>query len=136
MPCHIGTSGWQYDHWKGPFYPKDRPEREFLDFYATYFSTVEINNSFYTLPTEKILRRWTDAVTEDFIFSVKANRYITHMKKLKDPEQSLHSFLKVIDIVGDHLGTVLFQLPPRWHKNTKRLEAFLAALPRHIRVAF
>lgn len=136
MPCHIGTSGWQYAHWKGPFYPGDCLQRNFLDYYATCFSTVEINNSFYKLPTKKNLCRWTDTVTEDFIFSVKASRYITHMKKLKDPGQSLSGFIKVIDILGDRAGVVLFQLPPRWHKNTERLKTFLSALPQHIRYAF
>jgi len=134
--CHIGTSGWHYKHWKGPFYPEDFSEREFLDFYSKRFSAVEINNSFYQLPDPGTLRQWHRTVHGDFIFAVKASRYITHMKKLKDPRKSLSNFLKVIDTLKDKLGPVLFQLPPRWHINAERLESFLNQLPREYPCAF
>ncbi|MBD3287877.1 DUF72 domain-containing protein, partial [candidate division KSB1 bacterium] len=84
---HIGTSGWNYNHWKGVFYPKDLPQKKWLEFYIEKFLSVEINNSFYKLPEKKTLKTWFDTVPDNFLFTFKANRYITHMKKLKDPEK-------------------------------------------------
>ena len=133
---HIGTSGWHYMHWKGPFYPKDIRPKDFLSYYVRCFSTAEINNSFYKLPEEKTLAAWHDAVPSHFIFSVKANRYITHMKKLKDPEESLSRFLDRVDTLGSKLGPILFQLPPNWNCNLNRLRAFLEALPKRYRSVF
>jgi uncharacterized protein YecE (DUF72 family) len=92
----IGSSGWYYEHWRGRFYPEDLSKDDFLTYYAKHFQTVEINNSFYQLPTKETLRQWRSKVPEDFIFSFKANRYITHMKKLKDPDASLSRMLEVI----------------------------------------
>ncbi len=132
---HIGTSGWHYDHWRGPFYPENLPPGEYLKFYRRFFHTVEINNSFYRLPTEKALLAWRAAVPPGFVFAVKGSRYITHMKKLKDPEASLATFLARIQLLGDRLGPVLFQLPPHWGYNEERLRAFLRALPRDFRYA-
>ena len=86
---YIGTSGWHYDHWEGQFYPTGLPHGDFLEYYAGHFGTAEVNNSFYRLPEEKTLIRWRDAVPKDFIFSDKASRYLTHMKKLKDPREPL-----------------------------------------------
>jgi uncharacterized protein YecE (DUF72 family) len=126
---HIGTSGWHYDHWRGPFYPKDLGRKGFLEFYARHFHTVEINNSFYKLPTERALSTWRDGVPPGFIFAVKGSRFITHMKKLKDPERSLAPFLERAALLKDKLGPILFQLPPGWHVNRERLAAFLTALP-------
>ena len=125
----IGTSGWYYDHWRGPFYPQDLSQEDFLPYYAEHFQTVEINNTFYQLPDEHTLLTWRDSVPQGFTFSVKASRYITHMKKLKDPEQSLTNFLERIDVLRDKLGPILFQLPPHWNANLQRLESFLKALP-------
>lgn len=133
---HIGTSGWHYEHWKGPFYPEDLSASRFLAYYTQYFQTAEINNTFYHLPTEKAMAEWRDKVPAGFIFAVKASRYITHMKKLKEPEKSLSVFLKRVEILGDKLGPILFQLPPYWHFNLERLKAFLEALPRDFRYAF
>ena len=133
---HIGTSGWHYKHWKGPFYPEEMDESEFLDFYANRFRTVEINNSFYNLPEAKTLRQWRDTVPEKFIFSVKASRYITHMKKLKDPKKSLSTLLKRLKSLGDKMGPILFQLPPKWNVNAERLKSFLDTLPEENRYAF
>jgi len=132
---HIGTSGWHYNHWSGPFYPEDLAKKEFLSFYQQHFRTVEINNSFYQLPSEKTLTEWRDSVPQGFIFAVKGSRYITHMKKLKDPDQSVPPLLERLQALGDRLGPILFQLPPRWHFNEERLEAFLESLPRDYRYA-
>ena len=136
VSCHIGTSGWHYEHWKGPFYPEDFSEKDFLSFYSNRFSSVEINNSFYHLPSEKTFRKWRDTVDNDFIFAVKASRYITHMKKLKDPQKSLTNFLSAVEGLKKKLGIVLFQLPPYWHKNEERLNSFLSKLPRKIKSAW
>jgi uncharacterized protein YecE (DUF72 family) len=130
---HIGTSGWHYDHWRGPFYPDGLCPEEFLRFYAHRFHSVEINNSFYRLPTEQALSTWRDTVSSSFIFAVKASRFITHMKKLKDPERSLAPFLERVALLHDKLGPILFQLPPRWQFNESRLGAFLTALPGTLR---
>ncbi|MHB9072542.1 MAG: DUF72 domain-containing protein [Desulfobaccales bacterium] len=128
-PIHIGTSGWHYRHWQGPFYPETLGTEGFLEFYARHFHTVEINNSFYQLPTERALSTWRDSVPPGFIFAVKGSRFITHMKKLKDPERSLAPFLEKVALLKDKLGPILFQLPPGWHFNRERLAAFLTALP-------
>jgi uncharacterized protein YecE (DUF72 family) len=132
---HIGTSGWHYDHWRGPFYPEDLAPKDFLTFYRQHFHTVEINNSFYRLPSEKTLVDWRESVPSGFIFAVKGSRYITHMKKLKDPGQSVPPLLERLQALGDRLGPILFQLPPRWHFNEERLQTFLEALPRNYRYA-
>ena len=132
----IGTSGWHYRHWRGPFYPPDLPASKWLEFYRDRFSTAEINNSFYRLPSLKTFTGWKKTVDKNFVFSVKANRYITHMKKLKDPEDTLKKFLKQADTLGVKLGPILFQLPPRWKRNPERLGAFLKMLPNKYRCAF
>ena len=132
---HIGTSGWHYDHWRGPFYPEDLAPGEFLKFYQEKFQTVEINNSFYRLPSEKALIDWRENVPPGFIFAVKGSRYITHMKKLLDPEKSLAPLMERVPLLEDRLGPILFQLPPRWHFNAERLRDFLTALPRGYRYA-
>ncbi|MGD2245263.1 MAG: DUF72 domain-containing protein [Candidatus Aminicenantes bacterium] len=136
MIVHIGTSGWHYDHWEGPFYPEGTAKKEYLEFYAQRFLTAEINNTFYQVPHKNTLIRWRDAVPQNFIFSVKASRYITHMKKLKDPQQALSKFLKQVEVLGDKLGPILFQLPPRWNVNPERLDSFLKALPASFRYTF
>lgn len=133
---HIGTSGWHYDHWKGPFYPDDISAAEMLGFYAGHLGTVEINNSFYQLPEDKTLSEWRDNVPQGFVFSAKASRYITHMKKLKDPEEPVSTFIERITVLGEKLGPILFQLPPRWKLNLERLRSFLDALPGDHRYAF
>jgi uncharacterized protein YecE (DUF72 family) len=135
-PIHIGTSGWHYSRWKGPFYPLNLAEDEMLEFYAGHFSTVEINNSFYRMPLKETLAHWRDSVPDNFIFSVKASRYITHMKKLHDVREALSRFLDAVDTLGAKLGPVLFQLPPRWHLNTGRLLSFLVLLPKEYRYVF
>jgi uncharacterized protein YecE (DUF72 family) len=132
---HIGTSGWHYDHWRGPFYPDDLDADRFLAYYAQRFSTVEVNNSFYRLPSERALGTWRDASPPGFSFAVKGSRFITHLKKLLDPERSLAPFMERMALLREKLGPILFQLPPRWHFNAARLEAFLQALPGGCRYA-
>lgn len=132
---HIGTSGWHYDHWKGPFYPDDMPTADYLAFYAERFRSAEINNSFYRLPSKETLRQWRDTVGNGFVFAFKASRYLTHMKKLKDPEEPLQNVYDAAEALGDALGPILFQLPPRWRFNAERLEHFLETLSddhRHV----
>ncbi len=133
---HIGTSGWSYDHWQGPFYPEGLALGNRLAHYAGYFSTVEINTSFYHLPAADVVDLWRNTVPADFVFSAKASRYITHMKKLKDPHETLPPFLERIDRLGGRLGPILFQLPPHWHVDLPRLETFLESLDRRYRYAF
>lgn len=132
---HIGTSGWHYKHWQGPFYPDGLPLSGFLEYYARHFHTAEINNTFYQLPAESTFVGWLEQVPKDFIFAVKASRYITHMKKLKDAAQTLTPLLERVKSLGGNLGPILFQLPPRWNFNLERLNSFLQALPSGHRYA-
>jgi uncharacterized protein YecE (DUF72 family) len=126
---HVGTSGWHYTHWKGPFYPPDLPPEAWLGYYAQRFTTVEINNTFYQLAEKQTLEQWRDTVPAEFEFAVKASRYITHMKKLKDPKEPVGQFLDSMQVLGPRLGPVLFQLPPNWNLNLERLRSFLETLP-------
>jgi uncharacterized protein YecE (DUF72 family) len=132
----IGTSGWHYKHWRGTFYPSETSPRKMFDYYLRYFDTVELNNTFYRLPDKSTMRAWRDAAPPGFRFAVKGSRFISHMKKLKDPEASIARFFDRIDVLGEKAGPVLFQLPPAWPVNIERLETFLAALPPHYRYAF
>jgi uncharacterized protein YecE (DUF72 family) len=133
---HIGTSGWHYHHWIGPFYPPATRRESFLEHYARHFSTVEINNTFYRLPTRHAVMEWHDGSPPDFVFAAKGSRFITHMKKLKDPKTSIQRYFDLIELLGDKLGPIVFQLPPRWHLNLDRLAEFLKTLPRRRRYAF
>jgi len=125
MKYHIGTSGYIYKHWWGVFYPERFREREALEYYSRHFHTVEINNSFYNLPAATTFHGWHKRTPQGFIFAVKASRYITHMKKLKDPGKSTRTFLERVGSLGEKLGPLLFQLPPRWNANIERLTEFL-----------
>ena len=133
---HIGTSGWHYKHWVGTFYPEKTPASKMFSFYAERFDTVELNNSFYRLPSEETFRGWADAAPKGFTFAVKASRFITHNLKLKNPRNAVDNILSRAEVMGKKLGPVLFQLPPKWKKNVERLEEFLTALPRHHRYVF
>ena len=133
---HVGTSGWSYEHWKGPFYPSDVRTSDMLARYAESFRTTEINSSFYRLPALATLDSWRRTTPPGFVFAAKASRFITHMKKLKDPKQTLRPFLSRIRKLAEKLGPLLFQLPPNWSYNETRLAAFLDALPRDLRYAF
>lgn len=132
----IGTSGWSYDHWDGPFYPGGLDAKSRLDYYAARFASVEINNAFYQLPSQKTLQSWRQTVPAEFVFAVKASRYITHMKKLNNPQESLDRFISRMDTLGDKLGPILFQLPPNWGFDGERLSDFLAQLDKKHRYAF
>ncbi len=132
----IGTSGWHYPHWVGPFYPQALPKKEFLSYYTRQFHTVELNNTFYHLPSQETLAAWRDGTPKDFLFACKGSRFITHMKKLKDPEKSIQRFFEAIQVLGSKLGPILFQLPPRWKVNLERFHCFLEALPKQQRYAF
>jgi len=132
----IGTSGWMYDHWKGPFYPEDIASDEMLPFYAETFDTVEVNNTFYQLPSREKVRAWKADSPKDFLFIIKANRYITHMKNLLEPEEPVETLMERIEILEHKLGPILFQLPPHWNVNAERLANFLEVLPPGQRYAF
>ena len=132
---HIGTSGWHYPHWVGPFYPETLRLHEFLGYYAGVFSTVEINNTFYRLPDPEVFKGWSQATPPEFVFACKASRYITHMKKLREPRDTCRRFLEATAVLGDKRGPTLFQLPPRWHVNPERLAGFLEVLPAERRFA-
>ncbi len=132
----IATSGWHYGHWVGPFYPEGMSPGRFLEFYASRFNTVEVNSTFYGLPTEKAVRAWCDIVPAGFTFSIKASRLITHNKKLTDPGLTLPRFFDSVNAFGKKAGPVLFQLPPRWRLNAPRLDSFLSSLPGGRRYAF
>jgi uncharacterized protein YecE (DUF72 family) len=125
----VGTSGWHYKHWVGLFYPPKFPPDQMLEFYAEHFDTVELNNTFYHLPQPSSFDKWRESTPRRFLFAVKGSRFITHMKKLKDPEPGLKKFFHGPERLEDKLGPILFQLPPRWKLNTTRLEEFLNALP-------
>ena len=129
----IGCSGWQYKHWKGDFYPADLRTGEWFARYAATFDTVEINNSFYRLPEAHTFRSWRDRAPAGFLFAVKASRFLTHMKKLKDPEEPLQRFFENAAPLGATLGPVLYQLPPRWPLDLERLRHFLGMLPKRVR---
>jgi uncharacterized protein YecE (DUF72 family) len=131
----VGTSGWQYRHWRGDFYPQKLPQREWFNHYASVFSTVELNNSFYRQPSDAAWERWREKAPEGFRFAVKANRFITHIKRFADPEQPIERFVKGATKLGPHLGPALFQAPPSFHKNeenARRLEAFFEELPNDL----
>jgi uncharacterized protein YecE (DUF72 family) len=130
MRTLVGTSGWSYKEWKGSFYPPKLPQGEMLGFYASRFSTVEVNNSFYRIPTEKVLVGWAEQVPPDFRFVLKASRRITHNSRLADDDGSLEYFLRAVNPLGERLGPTLFQLPPTFKKDAVRLRAFLARLPK------
>ncbi len=134
----IGTSGWVYPHWIKRFYPLDLPMQDWLSYYAQHFPTVEINRSFYRLPTYEQFHAWAEQTASHpgFLFAVKASRYITHMKKLKDPEQGITRLVTSAAGLGKQLGPFLYQLPPRWHANPERLEHFISYLPRDHQAAF
>lgn len=133
---YIGTSGWHYAHWVGPVYPAGTSPKDFLSLYAKKFQSVEINSTFYRLPSSEVLSDWRDNTPDSFVFACKASRYITHMKKLKDPEKSIAQFFKAVRILEPKLGPILFQLPPRWYVNFDRLARFLSNLPKNHRYAF
>ncbi|MDH3297750.1 MAG: DUF72 domain-containing protein [Gemmatimonadota bacterium] len=136
MNVMAGTSGFSYKEWKGPFYPEDLPASRMLAWYADQLPAVEINNTFYRMPSPSVLESWADQVGENFRFVLKASRRITHFKRLKDVEDEVDFFLRSAASLGDRLGAVLFQLPPNMKKDVDRLEALLGQLGDPSRAAF
>lgn len=135
MVIHVGTSGWQYASWREPFY-EERPQRSWFEHYASVFSTVEVNNSFYMLPKESTFRRWRGRAPERFVFVVKASRYITHLRRLRDAKDPVGLFWSRTKLLREKLGPVLFQLPPNLGVDVSLLRDFLEILPTAIRPAF
>lgn len=131
----IGTSGYHYDHWRSVFYPDEIPKSEWFDYYAEYFDTVEINNTFYQLPGASTFSQWHDRAPEGFCYVLKFSRYGSHMKKLKDPENTIENFLQRAKRLREFLGPILVQLPPNWHPNPDRLAQFLDYAPNEYRWA-
>lgn len=132
---YIGTSGWTYDSWEGRFYPDDLKKKDRLAYCGKRFGAVEINGSFYSLPKRESFEQWAEAVPGDFRFSVKASRFLTHMKKLKDPEEPLEKLYGAAEGMGEKLAVVLYQLPPKWGCNVDRLKGLLEAAPDEPRIA-
>jgi uncharacterized protein YecE (DUF72 family) len=133
--ARVGTSGWIYQSWRGPFYPQGLAQRLWLDHYAGVFDTAEVNATFYRLPTQAAVARWRETTPKDFLFAWKASRFITHMKRLRDAEASLARILAPMEALGAKLGPALFQLPPQMSVDLPGLTAFLALLPagrRHV----
>jgi uncharacterized protein YecE (DUF72 family) len=127
---HIGTSGWSYKSWDKTFYPAGVPHNRQFEFYASQFSTVEINATFYRLPTLKMVQGWRQKAPPEFIFAVKGSRFITHMKRLANLDGALHKYFTRLKALEEKIGVVLWQLPPNFHKDIERLENFLKRLPK------
>lgn len=128
----IGCSGWHYRHWRGVVYPPELPSARWLTSYAGRFATVEVNSSFYRLPEESTFAAWRAQVPRGFRFAVKASRFLTHVKRLRDPEEPLARLFTRLRPLGAALGPVLYQIPPRWFPDAERLDAFLSALPARL----
>lgn len=131
----VGTSGWQYQDWRDSFYPRSVPQRDWLAFYSGRFATVELNNSFYRLPEKANFERWREQTPDDFVVAVKMSRFLTHLRRLRDPEGPINLFLDHASGLGRKLGPVLVQLPPQMRADPERLSAALDRFPRHVRVA-
>ncbi|WAM36361.1 DUF72 domain-containing protein [Caldicellulosiruptor acetigenus] len=125
---YIGTSGWSYSHWKEIFYPVDLPYEKRLEFYSKHFATSEVNSSFYHLPQEKTIINWYNSTPEGFIFSVKASRIITHLKRLSDVDEEWENFIKRIDLLKEKLGPILLQFPPSFKKDEENLQRLISFL--------
>ena len=133
----IGTSGWAYDGWRGPFYPMDIPKKDWLHWYGTQFPTTEINASFYRTPSLEAVRNWRNQTPKDFLFAWKASKFITHWKRLSEKSNNSIELMETrLRALSPKTGAVLFQLPPHFHKNYERLAAFLKTLPRCYSYAF
>jgi uncharacterized protein YecE (DUF72 family) len=131
----IGTSGYHYDHWRGVFYPRHMPKKDWLAYYASRFDTVEINNTFYHLPPAETFDVWRQQATPDFCYALKFSRYGSHLKRLKEPHASIARFLERASRLREYLGPILVQLPPHWTPDPVRLADFLRAAPRAYRWA-
>lgn len=132
MKLYVGTSGWVYNHWRERFYTQGLAQARWLEFYNQHFATVELNNSFYRLPSEKAFTAWREHSSSGFVYAVKVSRLITHLKKLRNVEEALETFLSRARILEIKLGPLLYQLPPNMPRNDRVLEAFLDLLPRDL----
>jgi|SRR5579864_2312298 len=132
---YVGTSGWQYKHWRRIFYPEKLPQRLWLPFYAERFQTVEVNNTFYNLPEKSVFANWADVSPNDFVFALKMSRYLTHLKRLHDPEEPVHRFIERAGALGRKTGPILLQLAPSHQANLQLLDSALAAFPKDVRLA-
>lgn len=132
----IGTSGWSYPHWEGVFYPPHLPQKKWLSYYSQFFDTVEINSSFYHLPRLTTFSKWKETTPAGFVFSVKASRYITHIKKMKEVEEPLSRFYEVVRELGNKLGPLLFQFPPQLKFNREVFSSFVELLSSDFLYAF
>jgi uncharacterized protein YecE (DUF72 family) len=136
MKVHVGTSGYGYKEWKGIFYPEKLPAGEMLGFYAQRLSAVEINYTFYHMPTEKVLSAWAEQVPDDFSFVLKAPQVITHRKRLRNVDEECAYFFRTLTVLGRKMGPVLFQFPPNFRADPPLLESFLGLIPKDMRCAF
>jgi uncharacterized protein YecE (DUF72 family) len=136
MKIFVGTSGYGYKEWQGKFYPAKISPKEMLHFYAERLSSVEINNTFYHMPTEPVLESWAGQVPDDFVFAFKAPQIITHIKRLRDVGEEIEYLFRTLSLLDRKLGPVLFQFPPNFHADRPRLEDFLALIPGNISCAF
>jgi len=130
---YIGTSGWHYDDWRGRFYPEKLPKTKWLEFYAGHFPTLELNNSFYRLPSENAFNNWYNSTPTDFVFAVKVSRFITHIKRLKDCDEAVNNFMSRARLLKEKLGPLLYQLPPSLHRDDALLDSFLKKLPEELK---
>jgi len=130
---YIGCSGWHYDHWRGLYYPEGLSKPKWLQFYARQFTTVELNNSFYRLPSEKAFTTWRESTPDGFVFAVKVSRFITHIKRLKNLDSAVETFLSRAVLLEQKLGPLLYQLPPNMKRSDEVLESFLSSLPQDYR---
>ncbi len=132
---HVGTSGWMYKDWHDAFYPEDVPKAALLEYYSRQFTSVEINATFYRLATANAVKNWREKIAGDFVYSVKGGRFITHMKRLTDPELALQRFFERIEPLQSRLGPILWQLPPTLSRDTDLLKTFVGHLPLRYRHA-
>ncbi|RIQ12619.1 DUF72 domain-containing protein [Jiangella rhizosphaerae] len=135
MVVHVGTSGWQYDSWRGVLYPPKLAQRRWLERFVEVFATVENNSAFYRLPRRETFESWRERLPPDFVMAVKTSRFLTHIKRLREPEEPVRRFLDVAAGLGDRLGPVLIQLPPNLRAEPDRLDRCLSLFPRDVRVA-
>ncbi|HEV7825359.1 MAG TPA: DUF72 domain-containing protein [Mycobacteriales bacterium] len=135
MTTWVGTSGWQYKDWKGRLYPSELPQKAWLEHYAAHFDTVELNNAFYRLPERDTFAAWRQRTPDGFVMAVKASRYLTHIKRLKDPEEPVERLMGRAEALGDRLGPVLLQLPPTLKAEPALLDRTLRCFPAGVRVA-
>ena len=129
MKYYVGCSGWHYEHWRGLYYPQDLPKPKWLSFYAQQFDTVELNNSFYRLPSEQAFGTWRESTPDDFVFAVKVSRFITHIRRLRNSGSAVENFLSQAAFLKEKLGPLLYQLPPSMKRNDEVLKSFLSTLP-------